>query len=234
MSQVTPSSATGPVRVPRAVVRTSITGNTAIAAGAFWLSFTALADLAGRAGIPVSQAWVWPSIVDGMIVVATVSVMALESHGRRVTWFPWALLFAGAVVSVAGNSVHAALFGDADVPLPIRIAIAAVPPLVLLASTHLTVQLIRHSRALSLAEQPTIPAAASAPEAPDEEEPVDVDLRDEAIRLKEVMGWTNRRIAAVLEVHPSTVGRWLPPRPPAIEAAPERRAPADPEDEAVA
>lgn len=59
--------AAGPVA--RWVVGTAIGGTVLIAVGAFWLSFTALTDLAVRAGIPAGQAWVWPLIVDGIIVV---------------------------------------------------------------------------------------------------------------------------------------------------------------------
>ena len=57
----------------RWAVITSVAGTVFIAAGAFWLSFTALADLARRAGIGEGQAWAWPLIVDGVIVVSTPS-----------------------------------------------------------------------------------------------------------------------------------------------------------------
>ena len=63
-------------------------GTVFIAAGAFWLSFTSLADLAARSGIGAGQAWAWPLIVDGIIVVATVAVVALA--GQRSAWYPWA------------------------------------------------------------------------------------------------------------------------------------------------
>ena len=58
-------------------VRTAVAGTVFIAIGALWLSFTALADLAACAGIGTGQAWAWPLIVDGIIVVATVAVAAL-------------------------------------------------------------------------------------------------------------------------------------------------------------
>ncbi len=72
----------------RLAVVTAITGTVFIAAGAFWLSFTALADLARRSGIDAGQAWAWPLIVDGIIVVATVAVVALASQSRP-TWYVW-------------------------------------------------------------------------------------------------------------------------------------------------
>ena len=122
-------------------VGTAVAGTVLIAAGAFWLSFTALADLARRSGIDAAQAWAWPVIVDGMIVVATVAVVALA--GLRAAWYPWVLLAGGALISVTANALHAVVAADADVPGVLAACVAAVPPLVLLASTHLTVVLIR-------------------------------------------------------------------------------------------
>lgn len=125
----------------RWAVVTAVAGTVFIAAGAFWLSFTALADLAVRSGIGAGQAWAWPLIVDGIIVVATVAAVALA--GQRVAWYPWALLIGGAAVSVTANALHAVVAADADVPGLLAAAVAAVPPVVLLAITHLTVILTR-------------------------------------------------------------------------------------------
>lgn len=125
----------------RWAVVTAVAGTVFIAGGAFWLSFTALADLASRSGIAVGQAWAWPLIVDGIIVVATVAVVALS--GQRVAWYPWALLVGGAAVSVTANALHAVVAADADVPGLLAACVAAVPPVVLLAITHLTVVLTR-------------------------------------------------------------------------------------------
>jgi hypothetical protein len=120
---------------------TAVAGTVFIAAGAFWLSFTSLADLAARSGIGAGQAWAWPLIVDGIIVVATVAVVALA--GQRSAWYPWALLVGGALVSVTANAIHAVVAADADVPSMLAASVAAVPPVVLLAITHLTVILTR-------------------------------------------------------------------------------------------
>lgn len=130
----------------RWAVVTAVSGTVFIAAGAFWLSFTALADLAARSGIGSGQAWAWPLIVDGIIVVATVAVVALS--GQRSAWYPWALLIGGALVSVTANALHAVVAADADVPGMLAATVAAVPPVVLLAITHLTVILTRISPAM--------------------------------------------------------------------------------------
>jgi len=205
----------------RLAMLTAVVGTVFIAAGAFWLSFTSLADLARRSGLGSAQAWAWPLIVDGIIVVATVAVVVLS--GTRATWYPWLLLFAGALISVTGNAIHAVVTATSGVPVVLAAAVAAVPPLVLLAITHLTSVVTRHV-ARSIAGQPTV-----------EPELVVDAIADEAISLNIVgaedaralvtadpagaaelraSGWSNRAIAQRLGVHPSTIGRWLQDRVP--------------------
>ena len=213
---------TGPV-VPqgrRLAVVTAITGTVFIAAGAFWLSFTALADLARRSGIDGGQAWAWPLIVDGIIVVATVAVVALAGQ-RRPTWYPWTLLAAGAIVSVTANAIHAVIAADADVPSVLAASVAAVPPLVLLAITHLTVILTRPTptgedtaaeTVLSENTEQESGSPAPLPLAIDTDVvAVPAERRAVAAQLRETEGWSNKKIARHLGVHPSTVGRWFTP-----------------------
>ena len=201
-------------------VRTAVTGTVLIAAFAFWLSFTALSDLARRSGVEAGQAWAWPLIVDGLIVVATVAVVALD--GRPAAWYPWLLLMAGTVVSVTANALHASVAANADVPSLLAACVAAVPPLVLLASTHLTVVLVRSHHAArgvtaedaedadsiedaALARMASVPGAGGR--------------RESAAGLR-AEGWSNKAIARHLGVAPSTVGRWFTKDDPAN--APDR------------
>ena len=189
------------------VVATAVSGTVLIAAGAFWLSFTSLADLARRSGIAPQQAWAWPLIVDGIIVVATVAVVALSPAARpRATWYPWLLLASGAAVSVAANALHAVIAADASVPAVVAAAVASVPPVVLLAITHLTVHLTRNVDAATRPDPSELPPTPAAPTS----EASAVDQRDEAKQLR-LDGMSNRAIARHLGVHPSTVGRWLAP-----------------------
>ncbi|WP_447949593.1 DUF2637 domain-containing protein [Microbacterium aurum] len=215
----------------RVAAGTAVAGTVLIAAGAFWLSFTALADLARRSGIAGAQAWAWPLIVDGIIVVATVAVVALA--GTRRTWYPWMLLIIGAGLSVAANSIHAIVAADADVPALLAAAVAAVPPLVLLAITHLTVILTRHHTDISSPRSADVDDAgelqAGALPMPVLPEPSGAVLeaggpipgeakavvprpsssgRVTAAALR-AEGWSNKKIARHLGVHPSTVGRWF-------------------------
>jgi len=194
--------------IARWVVATAVTGTVGIALGAFWLSFTALSNLTVLAGVPEQEAWIWPLIVDGIIVVATISVVALSPHGRRATLYPWSLLAAGSLVSVAANTAHALVAADATVPKALAACMSAVPPIVLLAITHLTVELTRRTRVLAVdAPAPAQPKQGERATARFDVEVV--DRRDEAARLREA-GLSNRMIARELGVHPSTVGRWLP------------------------
>ncbi|WP_236995109.1 DUF2637 domain-containing protein [Gordonia phthalatica] len=191
-----------------------------IGIGAFWLSFMALADLAARSGIAAGQAWIWPLLVDGLIVVSTIAVVALD--GRSGAWYPWALLICGALVSVAANALHAIVAAETSVPSVLAATVAAVPPLVLLASTHLTVVLTRSTSTPSstTGKSPELPAvtesepeSAIGPEqdpAPEPESEVVLGRRERAVRLREA-GWSNKAIADELGVHASTVGRWFTP-----------------------
>ncbi|SMX69684.1 Homeodomain-like domain-containing protein [Brevibacterium sp. 239c] len=240
----------------RWAVVTAVAGTVFIAAGAFWLSFTALADLAARSGVGGSQAWAWPLIVDGIIVVATVAAVALA--GQRSAWYPWALLIGGSAVSVIANALHAVVAADADVPGVLAAAVAAVPPVVLLAITHLTVILTRPQPAPDTlmssddavspdisapieewasapgpgtvssaeveeiaalpapaeeSEQAIAPGTAQASADRDSEPTTDsgvarTDRRARAAQLRG-QGWSNKKIARDLGVHPSTVGRWF-------------------------
>lgn len=199
----------------RLAVVTAVAGTVFIAAGAFWLSFTALADLARRSGVDARQAWAWPLIVDGLIVVATVAVVALA--GQHGAWYPWLLLAGGALVSVTANALHAVVAADADVPGVLAACVAAVPPLVLLASTHLTVVLVRSQRTDPRASEQGEGTVRAADEADPAPEPA--GRRVVAARLR-AEGWSNKKIARHLGVAPSTVGRWFP-KPAAEPGAPD-------------
>ena len=130
---------TGKMRV-RWVAVVGVLGTVALAAGAFSLSFTSLMHLALRCNVEASQAWEWPLIVDGTIVVATVGAVAKSGH--KGTGYAWLLLAAGSLVSVTGNALQAIRL-PSDEPPWVAAAVAMIPPIALLASTHMTVILIR-------------------------------------------------------------------------------------------
>lgn len=140
------------------VGRTPVVGTGLLALGGFTLSFAALRDLAVRVGMPADLGWIWPLLIDGMIVEATLAVVALAQRGSRAVWYAWFLLAVGAVVSVGSNGVHAMLTGHGWAGA----AAASVPPVVLLATTHLTVLLMAAPEASAAPAQ--VPAAVVAPE----------------------------------------------------------------------
>ena len=190
----------------RLAMVTAVIGTVFIAAGAFWLSFTSLSDLARRSGLDPAQAWVWPLIVDGIIVVATVAAVALARS--RVAWYPWALLVAGAAISVTANAIHAIVAEATDVPLVLAASVSAVPPLVLLAITHLTSVLMRHEvgHTVGQSTQPEVAGASVAEETIEFTPTASGRLDASSLRA---LGWSNSAIAKHLGVHPSTVGRWF-------------------------
>ncbi|RRQ26336.1 DUF2637 domain-containing protein [Rhodococcus sp. Eu-32] len=168
-------------------------GNIGIAALSFWLSFVALADLARRSGFAEPQALAWPLIVDGLIVVSTAAAMAMP---RAV--YPWALLVLGAAVSLAGNGIHAWELTRS----PVAVCVSLVPPLWLLASTHLTVRLM-HRTAV---ESSTADEECSEPDV--ETEANGEDRRTRALRLLAEGELSQRAIAAEIGVSDTTIGKW--------------------------
>lgn len=137
----------------------------------------------------------------------------MTTGGRRWPsqhWYPWALLVGGALVSVTANAIHAVVAADADVPRMLAASVAAVPPVVLVAITHLTVILTRTTDPATALAAP----AKSMPALPSGE--TEVTRRDDGVADRRALGWelreagwSNKRIARELGVHPSTVGRWF-------------------------
>ncbi|WP_229659403.1 DUF2637 domain-containing protein [Nesterenkonia alkaliphila] len=230
------SQATVPVMI-------AVTGTLGLAGAAFVLSFTALRDLAVLAGIPAQQAWLWPLVVDGVILEATISVVALRDGTGPARRFAWLLLTGGAGISVAANITHAIVIADDRVPAIIAAFVASVPPLTLVAMTHLTVELIRNTAPPS--PQPTSPVTPSTNPRPGEEpanengagpKPRLVDRPEEppiassvprsreerralaiALATDPDRDLSLRQVAERVGVHPTTVGRWV--------AAPDRQPP---------
>ncbi|QSE88058.1 DUF2637 domain-containing protein (plasmid) [Rhodococcus pseudokoreensis] len=164
-----------------------------ITVGAFVLSFAVLRDLAQQAGIPHSLTWIFPLIVDGAIMGATIAVVTLSKidgvPGKR---FFKALAVIVVFISVVGNAYHAdqwatragqKVAAGADLgytPLsPIGAAlIAVIAPLLVLAFTHGCGILIR---AIGIAQAST----ARVQESRDQEQresAVESEHRDERIR----------------------------------------------------
>ncbi|MEU6896819.1 DUF2637 domain-containing protein [Streptomyces virginiae] len=101
----------------------------ALTAGAFWLSYAHLAEVAGRHGLaasPVRQ-WAWPATLDAFIVAG--ELLMLRAGLRRVTdWWAIALTTTGSLGSIALNVAGVSgTRGATTVPL-LDYVVAAVPP----------------------------------------------------------------------------------------------------------
>jgi Protein of unknown function (DUF2637) len=137
-----------------------------IGAASFVLSFAALRDLAARAGISERLAWLWPLIVDGTILQATMAVVALAGRRdqHRSRRYFWIVLASSAAVSVGANALHAVIPGSAPLSPWLAAAIAVVAPVSLLASTHGLSLLIRVSGPVDSVRRRSELATAEAPQ----------------------------------------------------------------------
>lgn len=126
-----PSQLDGSLMTPaeigrRRIQRVTTFGVVGLALAGFAMLYDALHPLACDSGATAGLAWLWPLwplVVDGFILVASLSVLraVLES---RPAWHPWVLLLIFSTISVAGNVAHGA-------PTPVGRLVAAVPPIAL-------------------------------------------------------------------------------------------------------
>jgi len=128
-----------------------------LAIGAFFLSYDALKTLAQASNILL--AGVWPLIIDGFIVLATIAAFTLRDR-KEVVWYPWSALVLFAVASIAGNAYHAKLSEPIlEVPVIVAALVSAAPAISLLVSSHLLVimmstpKLIKKAKAKDLTEE---------------------------------------------------------------------------------
>lgn len=124
----------------------------AITTGAFVLSFAVQRDLARQALIPDTLTWIFPAIVDGAILGATIAIVAMSKIGGNISGkrFYLALAVAVVAISVFGNAFHAykaatdlhqrIASGSASPFVPLSptgaALVAIIPPLLVLAFTH--------------------------------------------------------------------------------------------------
>jgi Protein of unknown function (DUF2637) len=139
--------------VTRIVTRVLAVGITfGVGAASFALSFSALRDLAISGRVPAGQAWLWPLMVDGAVLLATVGlvVMAGDAQCRKDRRFFWLVLGGGAAVSIACNALHAIVPPGQPLNAWLRGFVAALAPVWLVATTHgLTLLLTRTRHSVS-------------------------------------------------------------------------------------
>jgi hypothetical protein len=122
-------------RAARALNRGTTCGVVALAVAGFAMSYDALHALAVDQGVPAALAWLWPLVVDGFIVVASLCVVRAVAEDRRAA-YPRVLVLAFSGISVAFNVVHAA-------PTLVARLVAAIPPAALVLSFELLMRQLR-------------------------------------------------------------------------------------------
>jgi uncharacterized protein DUF2637 len=163
------------LREGRWVQPTSAAGVLGIGAAAFLLSYDALHSLALASGVRPGLARIWPGVLDGFIVVATLTVVAAK-RASRSTWYPWVLVVLFSAASVAFNILHA--LGQSLAPADLVAALVfAMPPVALVLATHLLLQQgvwrRQQTRAAAAIGEP-VTANAAPPAAGSTVRPVDV------------------------------------------------------------
>lgn len=106
-----------------------------LAAAAFRLSFDALNHLVISNGVPAKMAWLYPAIVDGAIIIFSISVLQ-ASLNRNKAHYPWLLVGLFTILSVILNIVHAP-------PDLLARVLAAIPPIALFLSFELLMNQIK-------------------------------------------------------------------------------------------
>ncbi|WP_327114184.1 DUF2637 domain-containing protein [Nocardia sp. NBC_01730] len=202
----------------------------AVSIAAFSWSAIALHGVAMMSGIPDWLAWGAPVIVDGPIVQAAFSLVALnrrEKIGVRIPkatrWFFWAELAAAELVSLIGNGVHAWKAEHLELPQFAAAAVAGAAPVAALAVTHALTALLEVPRipepkaTAPVAEKTTGDIArysgdTEATYADMDATSVGIDataVRDAEILRLHLAGLSYRDIAPIVGLHHGTVGKIL-------------------------
>lgn len=107
---------------------------------AFVLSFDALRVVGLACGIQPTLAWMFPLIIDGSTLAFTWAAWAFKTRRMR-TLYPWLMLVVFSIISLIGNALHAHPVTVNGLTLPDWSAslIMTVPPIALLATTHMIV-----------------------------------------------------------------------------------------------
>lgn len=131
-----------------------------LAIGAFALSYNALYGVASSHGIPGKLAYIWPLLIDGAIVVFSISVVR-ASLLREKAWWPWALVIVFTAGTVFFNILH---FVPVNYPLVVSIAIAIIAPVGLVLAFETVMGMLKSNVARKEAVQSIAQIEAEARE----------------------------------------------------------------------
>ncbi|CAI7977547.1 conserved membrane hypothetical protein [Frankia sp. Hr75.2] len=139
-------------RAERAIRITTVIAVATVAAVAGFVSYRHMRGVALQYGEDAMTSAVLPFSVDGLIVAASMTMLADRRAGRRRSWLSYTLLMLGACASLAANVLHAE-------PTTAARIIAGWPPLALLGSYELLMRQIHPTSRRTARQQ----AAAAAP-----------------------------------------------------------------------
>lgn len=145
-------------RAAKGVERGAVWGTFGLVALAAWTSFTHLADVATRSGVPHGQGWVWPTMVDGAALIGSLAALNLAGD-RGARRYAWGVVWANLGLSMAGN-VLVVLMPVEVMPIGVRVFVACIPPIELMVCLHLWLIQKNH---LSGADAPPVPVHDAAP-----------------------------------------------------------------------
>lgn len=149
----------------------------AIAAMAFILSFDALRTLAVACGVQEGLSWMFPLIIDAPVLAFTWATWVFKTRGLGQA-YPWAMLIVFSMVSLVGNALHAHPVETNGLLLPDWGAalLMTMPPVALLATSHMIVRAASRSFDMETAPEPTpmpVEGPAVEPEAAPDPEPTE-------------------------------------------------------------
>jgi hypothetical protein len=121
---------------------------TIIGIGAFTLSFRALTEMFVASGNPEMVSWIFPIIIDGPILAATVAIFYLASfeNKRGEKFYSWSVLALFSAASIILNARHVALNDTRELDVTTSTIMAAAPPVALMFVIHLLAILIHRQK----------------------------------------------------------------------------------------
>ncbi len=162
-----------------------------LAGSAFFLSFASLKDLAVQIGVVEQIAWLYPAIIDGAIIVFSLSVLRANLNRERTVYL-WTLVSIFTVLSVILNVIHAERNLLAQF-------LAAIPPIALFLSFELLLAQLKET-AVRLETLKSL--AEIVREVRKKEAELDAIVQERLERIEKLEGETGRLEKRKLEKRP--------------------------------
>jgi hypothetical protein len=154
---------------------------TVLAGIAAFISYNHIYEVVTSYGETGGVATLVPVVIDGLLVVASITMLDDARNDRRKHWLSRVALGVGIALTLAANVLHGWSSG------PIGSIIAALPAVTLTISFELLMILIRRAAKAVKVEAPAVELAEAAPvEAPKVVEPAKVEAPKTTIRVSSV------------------------------------------------